>query len=363
MKKVSDLLCNQVKHTTIGDLMLEILEQFVPQLNNDEKIELLEFLKASIAEEIGSSVRCDINACPRCGCPHFVKRGFDKSRCQRYLCKGCGQSFTLKTKGLLSLSKLAPKIWYDYAACMVDRLTLREAAYRCRVSLPTSWFMRHRLCEVMGAHLPTFRSAGRLQMDSIYFSENLSGNHNLSQSHPMPRLPHKSGKSIHKRGISNEKVCVICGINDFGDEFLELCCRGREGIKDVMSTTRPYLNRYSVVTTDDHTSYPKALDTLGVAAHHVVPSDFSKHSGGLGMINALHSRLRQFMSGFHGVASHLLKHYLDWFCYKDSFRATEGDKQELLAYHEAYGRYETTRRGYINSAHVIDGYWNISTVV
>lgn len=128
MKKVSDLLCNQVKHTTKGDLVFEILEQFVPQLNNDEKIELLEFLKASIAEEIGSSVRRDINACPRCGCLHFVKRGFDKNRYQRYLCKGCGQSFTLKTKGLLSLSKLTPKIWYDYAACMIDGLTLRRGS-------------------------------------------------------------------------------------------------------------------------------------------------------------------------------------------------------------------------------------------
>jgi hypothetical protein len=35
----------------------------------------------------------------------------------------------------------------------------------------------------------------------------------------MPRKPHKHGGAVHARGISNLKVCVICGANDAGDEL------------------------------------------------------------------------------------------------------------------------------------------------
>lgn len=61
-----------------------IVSQFVSQLTCEEKIELLEDLKAAIAEELAQGRTGEPAACPRCGCPSFVKRGPVRGGSPRY---------------------------------------------------------------------------------------------------------------------------------------------------------------------------------------------------------------------------------------------------------------------------------------
>ena len=140
-----------------------------------EKRRLAEALRQAIAEELASGGG-EPDRCPRCGCPAFVRKGRDAAGRQRWLCRGCGRTFGAGTLGLLARSKLPAAAWMEFAACMADALPLRETAARVGVSLYTAWFMRMRVCEVMGRRLLPARGES-FEMDGTYFPESMPGNH------------------------------------------------------------------------------------------------------------------------------------------------------------------------------------------
>ena len=134
-----------------GGPMDGIIDQ-VRRMPLAEKRRLAEALRQAIAEELASGGG-EPDRCPRCGCPAFVRKGRDAAGRQRWLCRGCGRTFGAGTLGLLARSKLPAAAWMEFAACMADALPLRETAARVGVSLYTAWFMRMRVCEVMGRRL------------------------------------------------------------------------------------------------------------------------------------------------------------------------------------------------------------------
>lgn len=173
-----------------------------------EKRGLLEALKAAIAVEIAGPA-AEPSRCPRCGCERAVRRGRDASGAQRWLCRGCGRSFTRKTMGLLALSKLPASAWMEFAECVAACLPLRECAERCGVCLSTAWFMRHRVAEVMRSRLAPFRPGRATQVDGTYLRESLSGDHRRSPLFRMPREPHRNGED-GRDGLVRRTVCVLC---------------------------------------------------------------------------------------------------------------------------------------------------------
>lgn len=336
--------------------MDSIMHEIIASMTVDEKRALVSKLKAAIAEELMPDP-ADPGTCPRCGSPSYVCKGRRSDGSQRWLCKHCNTTFGATTRGLLAASKLEPAIWMAYAECMADALSLRECARRCSVSLPTSWFMRQRVCEVMRSRLQPFRKCAACQVDGLVVEENLSGNHSRSVSFDMPRKRHRSGSDGHSRGISNEKVCVMTGVNEYGDEFAVLCCRGRESSKDVHAALEGLVSNDTEISTDMHKSYPRAMGALGAASHVTVdPNDRS--TGDINLVNSMHSRLRDFLRRFHGVATRRLQRYLDWFCYAEQFRNSDADRREILYADASAGRYERTRRETFRMPHPFMEYWD-----
>ena len=347
--------------------MKNMIMQFVEQMTHEEKLDLQMALERAIAEEMVPAPAGEAGACPRCGCPKFVKKGRGRRGEQRWLCLGCGRTFGPATRGLLANSKLDAATWREYARCMVDCVPLRECAQRCGTSLVTAWFMRHRMCEVMASRLAAFRvdKGTSCQVDGTFLDENLSGNWGRSAEFEMPREPHKNGKGVKVRGISNLKVCVLCGANDLGDVFCELSNRGRASGKDIERVLAGKIAEGSIVSTDKHKSYPRVLEGMGVAAHNRYDAQDASE-GDINMVNALHSRLKEFLGPFHGVATRRLQHYLDWFCYREQFRKSDADRRDVTFADAAAGKYTTTKREYALTPHPFMEYWGMgamSTVV
>lgn len=319
--------------------MKSILSQFMLQLTHEEKVELLDDLKAAIADELACGPG-DFDRCPRCGCPSFTKKGTDGDGAQRWACKGCARTFSAKTGSLLSRSKLEPACWMAFAECMADALPLRESARRCGVSLYTSWFMRMRVCEVMGSLLLPARK-GSFHVDATMVRDNLSGNLRNSALE-MPRRPHRNGRDGRKgkAGRTKEQIVVECGVNEYGDCFCEAIGRGSAGSGELARCLSARIPEGSCVVSDGHPSYGFATERRS----HVVVDPKDPSTGDINMVNALHSRLKGFLRPFHGVSTRRLQRYLDWFCYAEQFKRCDMDRRKLLYRHEAAGVYWTTRR-------------------
>lgn len=242
--------------------------------------------------------------------------------------------------GLLARSKLDCATWMAFAECMADVLSLRESALRCRVSLYTAWFMRMRVCETMSHRLAPPRP-GTFQIDDTRFVEGMSGNHKRSEWFDMSRKPHRNGQDGRRKGGSKSKnrISVSCGVNEFGDCFCEVLPQGAASLAETGPLVQDKIPPASKVVGDGDLSYASALRGFS----HVTVDPKDPTTGNINSVNSLHSRLKEFVSSFHGVATRRMQRYLDRFCWREQFKKTDLDKRELLYAHELEGNYVYTR--------------------
>ena len=190
----------------------------------------------------------EVERCPRCGSVAIVKKGKSRNGEQRYLCRDCGRTFSGSTDRILGTSKLPRETWMAYAECFVLMLPLRECAKRCHVCLKTAYTMRHRLIECLSAYSPSFRveRGCGCELDETYFPESFKGNH-AKGSFTMPRPSRHRGKQVHRRGLSRERICVMTGVNDSNETFLEVTGRGALSRGRAMDALRGRIAAGSVV--------------------------------------------------------------------------------------------------------------------
>lgn len=336
-------------------ILPEALRREVEALDTDGKRELAAQLRLMIAEEM-APVAAEPGACPRCGCAHVVGKG-GSGASRRWLCRGCGRTFSVSTGSVLGQSKLDEGTWQAYAEGMADGATLRELADRCHVCLKTSWFMRMRLCEAMGARLDPFVSGPGVgvEVDGTMLHESLSGN-NRKGPFEMPRERHKSGKSLHVRGVSGQLACVVCGANDRGGCFAELVGRAHGTSASIRRALEGRVAEGTSVATDDLATYDGVLAGLG-CDHEVRPARPGAGGTALGMVNAVHKRLADFLRPFNGVATRRLQRYLWWFCWQEQFRHGAADRRELACCVALSGGYGTTRAEIFAEPRFQMGYW------
>ena len=83
--------------------------------------------------------------CPHCHSLHLHRWG-KAGTVQRYRCKECAKIFNSRTKTPLSRLHKS-EIWTQYAECMEQKLTLRQAAKVCNINLKTAFLWRHRFLD------------------------------------------------------------------------------------------------------------------------------------------------------------------------------------------------------------------------
>lgn len=343
------------------DILSTLATQFLPQMTPAERRAAIESLQSIIdAERFKLAIRTDdedLVVCRECESTHVVKRGKDGFGRQRYLCRNCGMSFTMEKINVFSQSKLDDAVWMRYIECFVDMLPLRECAERCGVSLKTSWFMRHRILEALEKHMPSFevRKGCGAELDETFFRENFKGNHSRG-SFELPRKARHHGNQNHTRGISNEQICVLTGINDAGDMFYEIACRGRLDSGTAFSLLEGKIKEGAIISTDKLNSYAPAMRELGVACHNAYDA---KEHGRLNRVNALHSQIKCFMARFKGVATRRLGGYLAWFKWLYSFKQNRSasDMAELAARQLSNAMYDTSWRSCGKTPYLFMGYW------
>lgn len=295
--------------------------------------------------------------CPRCGGAALVKNGHAANGAQRHRCKGCGRTFVASAGTVLGGTKLPGEAWSRFAACFVDRLPLRACAGRCGVSLKTAFFMRHRLLEALRGALPAFRVAagGSAELDETHLRESFKGNHSRG-GFAIPRPARHRGTDCHVRGTSKEQICVMLGVNDLGDVFYGIACRGQVTTSRALELLEGKVCEGAVVSTDGARCYRGALSALGVAAHNAFGAK-DRSQGVINRVNGLCSRLDGFLRPFKGVSTRRLGNYLAWFKWVETFGRATDDLRGLAMRQLAQNGYETTWRGMRESPFLFMEYW------
>lgn len=337
-------------------MLPEPVEELVAAMTTEEKRSLVQALMRMVAAELAGD-ETDPDGCPLCHHGYVVRKGNDADGSQRWLCRGCGRTFGRKTMRVIAQSKLDEGTWMAYAEGMADGATLRELAERCGVCLKASWLMRMRVCEAMAAHLDDFRSGPwvAVEVDGTMLHESLSGNDSKG-SFEMPRKRHKSGKSLHVHGVSGQLACVVCAANDRGGVICELVGRAHSTADAIHATLEGRVAPGTPVATDDLHAYDSVCERLG-CPHEVRPAKPKAGERALGMVNALHKRLADFLRPFNGVATRRLGRYLNWFSWAQQFRGGSADMRELVSREALSGGYEATIRDIFAEPRFQMEYW------
>ena len=339
------------------DILTTLARQFLPQMEPEERAEALMSLKKMIDEEffnlaLGVQPERPETACPRCGSWHVVKKGRDGDGGQRYLCRSCTRTFTARTNKVFATTKLDRATWMKFAECHVDVLSLRESAERCGVSLKTAFFMRHRVLECIAQNMPAFRSAAGdgMEVDECYLRESFKGNRKNAEC-GIPRKAHHRPEGIDQY----EQICVLTGVNDAGDFFFEMAGRGNITEERAAAYLEGKVASGAIVATDGAKAYRKPLRSLDVRRHEASPS--GAHA--INRVNNLHSRIMEFIDGFHGVATRRLWNYLAWFKGIWSFRRGRTAEQTagLIVKQVGTNPYKTTWRNYKRTPYPFYDYW------
>lgn len=301
------------------------------------RTEFLYKVEVREAEEAFASARRALpepERCPRCGDPRMTRRGRDGRGRQRWLCGGCGRSFTAETGCVVSRSHLGEATWVAFCRAFAARMTLRECAEACSVSLRTAWYMRVRVCGVIrreGAARPV--AGGVVQGDEAFLPESFSGNHARNAGFEPPRAPRRRG------GGDVAKECLLTLVGEDATCDLRVADAG-ERAEAAERQIEGALGRSVRVECEMHSSVGSAAARLGME----VSRSYSGERR-LNPLNAVHSAMRAFMGRFRGVSSRRMQQYLDWFSWHSGFRgagAARGRLSSLLAL-VAVGRWDGSR--------------------
>ncbi len=74
------------------------------------------------------------------------------------------------------MSKHTKETWDCYLESFAMKLTLREAAQRCAISLTTAFYWRHKILDALAADHHDQVLTGVIQADETYVQDNYKGN-------------------------------------------------------------------------------------------------------------------------------------------------------------------------------------------
>ncbi|MCW3807437.1 IS1595 family transposase [Plebeiibacterium marinum] len=298
-----------MKARTFHKLLLQ-----VDRLNSDQFRRLKESLQSiELSNKVAANIETPFQelSCPHCKSQKKQRWG-KRSGLQRYRCKECKRTYNSLTN--TPLSRLRKKEqWLEYSSCLVSGISVRKAAMKCNVHRNTSFRWRHRFLANAKSVAPE-KLSGIIEADETYFLKSEKGNKKLN------RKPRKRGGKASQRGLSKEQVCV-------------LVCRDRQA-----NTIDHIFENFTGNNLKDYLKDKVSSDILFCSDGKSTYKKFIKEKGyrhgclnlskGIRIIkdivhiqnvNAYHSRLKEWLYRFHGVATKYLENYLSWFRELDEF--------------------------------------------
>ena len=244
------------------------------------------------------------------GCPHCSSaevrpwgRAGDKLR---YRCAACRKTFNPLTGTPLAGLHHQDR-WRDQARALIAGETVAQAAKRCGVAYTTAFRWRHRFLAALNLDKPQ-RLSGIVEADETFILESFKG-----QRSKLLRAPRKRGGKASKRGLSSEQIPIIVARDRSGattDAVLP-----RLDIASMTAALGHVITTGAVLCCDGGTAISGFARRARVETHVLAAPGAPKPDAPqfhINNVNAYHSRLKEWMRRFHGVATANLPSYLSW---------------------------------------------------
>ena len=256
------------------------------------------------------------NSCIYCEGTHVVKNGKRKDGTQSYLCRDCHRSFIPSSDSITSRTRKSVSVWTTYLKCMMDQKTLKKTSEECNISISTAFTWRHKILDTLDELTEKAYLTGTVEADETFFNVSYKGNHSHSDRFAMPRDAHKRGNDIHTNGLSSEKVCVPCAVDDAGRSYAKPGKLGKVSSECIERILGEKIAPGATLCTDQERAYLLYAGRNNLKLMQMDTDCRTVHKDGriygIQRINAYHSRLKTFIRKFHGVSTKYLGNYIVW---------------------------------------------------
>nr|WP_294501452.1 IS1595 family transposase [uncultured Rhodopila sp.] len=200
--------------------------------------------------------------------------------------------------------------------------SLADVAARCGVASTTAFRWQHRFLAAPALDKPT-RFEGIVEADETFILESFKGRRS-----DLPRAARKRGGKPKKTGLSAEQIPVLVARDRRGatiDGVLPKLSRA-----SVTAVLRGIVTSANQLCCDGGKAIA-AFARVGGIPYHVLPKPGGPRPEApdlhINNVNAYHSRLKQWLRRFNGVATKNLSSYLGWRRTLEAFE--DGDQSDL----------------------------------
>lgn len=252
--------------------------------------------------------------CPHCGShgKGVTKNGVRKG-VQRYRCRHCCKSFTLRTGSVFAYTKTGMGAWKKFLNCMMQGKTIRKSAAECGIHRTTAFAWRHKILDALANMMDGVRLEGVVESDETFFALSYKGNHKNSKRFALPRKAHERGGDVHKQGLSHDQVCVPCAVTRHGFSIARATNSGRATGAGISMLLDGKIAEGSKLCTDSDKAYLKFARKNKLEHIRIAPKRRVSGKYGIQVVNNYHSQMKAFMGSFKGVSTKYLNNYLVWF--------------------------------------------------
>jgi len=261
--------------------------------------------ESQVIEIIESRFNVD-GTCPFCGHDQDYKHGFANKR-QRYRCRDCKKTFNALTGTPFSRLRHKDK-WLNYLKALTNSLSVRKAATVVGLHRTTSFRWQHRFLTSLKLDSPTVLQE-ITEADETYLLESNKGSRKLD------RKPQKRGGHATKRGLSKEQICILVARDRSGHTLDFITGRGPVSKTQLKPHLKFTLDQDALLVSDGHRAYKAFCNAEGITHETVKLSKGQRIVKGayhIQNVNAYHSRFKNWLMRFHGVATKYLPNYLGW---------------------------------------------------
>jgi transposase-like protein len=258
--------------------------------------------------------------CPHCGNGSTSRHGSfpltDGTRRQRWLCGGCGRTFSQTTGTPLYYIK-KHRLWPRLGVAMAMRLTIRSTARDLGVGIPTAFRWRHlKLKDLAGLPQPVLTDAVGASEAYIPYSEKGS-----RKTHGPGSWGYRlASASVHipralrfRRFIEGRPSCVLVAC-DSHRRAVAIVSQGRPDPSQLETALKRLLGDGSRLSGPGGAAYAEACRRLGLPWEpEAIQPGRCDRSSVCERARTLMGSLYGFLMPFRGVATRYLGHYLAWF--------------------------------------------------
>ena len=242
--------------------------------------------------------------CPKCGIAHpkVIKGGKTSTGKQMYRCMECQRRFTADYGTYSFYSHRRPEAWNDMIKMTLAGETLEAVSHALRINIATAFRMRHKLMCSLEEETTGTMMAEQAELDEKY----------ILKSHKGTKLEAVAGKKrgtpSSKRGISNDQICLLTGVQRGGSSYFRSFNMGRPSADEVMNLL-PHIEQKTYIWTDACASYNRLIKELGSDSKVVSnKKDYDKVNH-LNNVNSFHSMVERWYRDMSGVASKYINRY------------------------------------------------------